>query len=152
MVGWHHQLNGHGFGWTLRVGDGQGGLVCCGSWGRKELDMTERLNWTDPHKMSTKMHIDCLLQNARPSVFTWLTQLVEHETLKWITKRFPWWASGWESSLQLGDDTCSIPGQGIKIPHAVGQLSPHTHTKTTESAHHREDPTCHNWDSMQPNK
>ena len=31
MVGWHHQLNGHGFGWTLGVGDGQGGLACCGS-------------------------------------------------------------------------------------------------------------------------
>ena len=36
MVGWHHPLNGHGFGWTPGVGDGQGGLVCCGSWGRKE--------------------------------------------------------------------------------------------------------------------
>ena len=45
MVGWHHQLNGHGFGWTLGVGDGQGGLVCCGSWGRKELDTSEQLNW-----------------------------------------------------------------------------------------------------------
>ena len=45
MVGWHHQLNGHGFGWTPGNGDGQGGLVCCGSWGRKESDMTERLNW-----------------------------------------------------------------------------------------------------------
>ena len=42
MVGWHH--NGHGFRWTPRVGDGQGGLACCSSWGRKELDMTERLN------------------------------------------------------------------------------------------------------------
>ena len=41
MVGWHHQLNGHGFGWTLRVGDGQEGLVCCGSWGCKESDRTE---------------------------------------------------------------------------------------------------------------
>ena len=41
MVGWHHGLNGHGFGWTLGVGDGQGGLACCASWGRKELDTTE---------------------------------------------------------------------------------------------------------------
>ena len=46
MVGWHHWLDGHGFGWTPGVGDGQGGLVCCGSWGRKESDMTKRLNWT----------------------------------------------------------------------------------------------------------
>ena len=44
MVGWHHRLDGHGFGWTLGVGDGQGCLVCCGSWGCKELDTTERLN------------------------------------------------------------------------------------------------------------
>ena len=47
MVGWHHWLNGHGFGWTPRVGDGQGGLACCNSWGRKELDTTEQLNWTE---------------------------------------------------------------------------------------------------------
>ena len=45
IVGWHHQLDGHGFGWTLAVGDGQGGLACCGSWGCRESDMTERLNW-----------------------------------------------------------------------------------------------------------
>ena len=44
MAGWHHWLDGHEFGWTLRVGDGQGGLACCDSWGHKELDMTERLN------------------------------------------------------------------------------------------------------------
>ena len=44
---WHHRLNGHGFGWTLEVGDGQGGLACCGSWGHKESDMTEWLNWTE---------------------------------------------------------------------------------------------------------
>ena len=44
MVGWHHRLNGRGVGWTLGVGDGQGGLACCGPWGRKELDMTEQLN------------------------------------------------------------------------------------------------------------
>ena len=47
MVGWHHQLNGHGFGWTPGVGDGQGGLACCSPWGCKELDMTEWLNWTE---------------------------------------------------------------------------------------------------------
>ena len=46
MVGWPHRLNGHGFGWTLEVGDGQGGLVCCGSWGRKKSDTTEWLKWT----------------------------------------------------------------------------------------------------------
>ena len=47
MVGWHHQLNGQEFGWNLGVGDGQGGLVSCNSWGCKESDTTERLNWTE---------------------------------------------------------------------------------------------------------
>ena len=47
MVGWHHQLNRHGFGWTPGVGDGQGGLACCGPWGRKESDTTGWLNWTE---------------------------------------------------------------------------------------------------------
>ena len=46
MVGWHHQLTGHKYGWTSGVGDGQGGLVCCGSWCHKESDTTEELNWT----------------------------------------------------------------------------------------------------------
>ena len=47
MFGWHHRLDGHRFGWTPGVGDGQGGLACCGSWGCKESDTTDRLNWTD---------------------------------------------------------------------------------------------------------
>ena len=47
MAGWHHWLNGCEFEWTLGVGDGQGGLACCNSWGRKELDTTEGLNWTE---------------------------------------------------------------------------------------------------------
>ena len=41
MVGWHHQLDGHEFEQALGVGDGQRGLECCSSWGRKESDVTE---------------------------------------------------------------------------------------------------------------
>ena len=41
MAGWHHRLEGHEFEYTPGVGDGQGGLVCCDSWGRKESDTTE---------------------------------------------------------------------------------------------------------------
>ena len=47
MAGWHHRLNGREFEWTPGVGDGQGGLVWCNSWSCKELDMTDRLNWTE---------------------------------------------------------------------------------------------------------
>ena len=55
MAGWHHRLNGHGFGWTPGVGDGHGGLACCGSLGRKELDMIESLNWTEKGRKSCHM-------------------------------------------------------------------------------------------------
>ena len=55
MAGWYHWLNGHGFGWTPGVGDGQGGLVCCGSRSPKESDTTEQLNWTElkPRRTAT---------------------------------------------------------------------------------------------------
>ena len=46
IVGWHHWFNGQGFGWTLGVGDGQGGLACYSSWSHKELDTSEWLNLT----------------------------------------------------------------------------------------------------------
>ena len=47
IAGWHHGLDGCESEWTLAVGDGQGGLACCNSWGRKKSDTTERLNWTE---------------------------------------------------------------------------------------------------------
>ena len=47
MIGWHHRINGHEFEWTPGVDDGQGGLACCDSWGHKESDTTEWLNWTE---------------------------------------------------------------------------------------------------------
>ena len=51
MAGWHHRLDGREFEWTLGVGDGQGGLACCNSWGHKESDTTEWLNWTELKRM-----------------------------------------------------------------------------------------------------
>ena len=49
MAGWHHRLDGRESDWTPGDGDGQGGLACCDSWGCKESDTTERLNWTEGH-------------------------------------------------------------------------------------------------------
>ena len=54
MAGWHHRLDGYEFEWTPGVGDGQGGLACCDSWGCKELDTTERLNWTELKSLPPK--------------------------------------------------------------------------------------------------
>ena len=73
MAGWHHRFDGHGFdgvidSWTPRLDDGQGGLACCGSWGRKESDMTERLNWTELRKSSESIQIMLLTSNSNLSL------------------------------------------------------------------------------------
>ena len=72
MAGWHHQLDGHEFEWTPGVGDGQGGLACCNSWGRRESDMIERLKWTELTVVHacTKSHQSCptLCNQSCPAV------------------------------------------------------------------------------------
>ena len=76
MVGWHHQLDEHEFEQALGVGDGQGSLVCYSPWGRKELDMTEQLNWTDvfPTQISRQFNTKMITRlrksgNLAPSDF-----------------------------------------------------------------------------------
>ena len=89
MVGWHHQLNGHELEQAPGVGDGQGGLVCCRPWGRKQSDTTEWLNWTELlreccmyqwtaslliclRSLSQKLIISCALigTNSSPHLFS----------------------------------------------------------------------------------
>ena len=75
MAGCHHWLGGHEFEWTPGVGDGQGGLVCCSSWGHKELETTEWLNWTDhPQEMSWHNKQDVKLLNRYPPIDKYSTQ------------------------------------------------------------------------------
>ena len=57
MAGWHHRLDEHESEWTPGVGDGQGGLACCDSRGRKESDTTERLNWTEHVLLSGRINL-----------------------------------------------------------------------------------------------
>ena len=69
VVGWHHQLNGHEFEQTLEDSEGQGSLVCCSSWGCKELDTTEWLNSSNytnraPRAVGTKAC--CYLSTGSP--------------------------------------------------------------------------------------
>ena len=66
MVGWHPRLDGHEFGQTPGVGDGQGSLACCGSWVHKELDMTEWLNWTE-----LILHTQLIQQMSPITVSVW---------------------------------------------------------------------------------
>ena len=60
MAGWHHRIDGHEFWWTLGVGDGQGDLGCCDSWGGKESDRTEWLNWTELTSFLICDHFCCI--------------------------------------------------------------------------------------------
>jgi len=64
MAGWHHWLDGCEFEWTLGVGDGQEGLACCDSWGRKESDTTERLFWSEDREL---VFFLCLWKSSFPS-------------------------------------------------------------------------------------
>ena len=57
MAGWHDRLNERKFEWTPGVGDGQGVLACCDSWGQKESDTTEQLNWTELNDYITTMYL-----------------------------------------------------------------------------------------------
>ena len=76
MAGWHHQLNGRESEWTPGVGDRQGGLACCNSWGRKELDSTEWLNWTELMQSFTVVDIQSWHQVVTVSLF--YCQIVFH--------------------------------------------------------------------------
>ena len=63
MVGWHHWLDGHGVGWTPGVGEWQRGLECCSSWGHKESDMAEQLNWIE--SFTEKVHQFLIQKTAK---------------------------------------------------------------------------------------
>ena len=84
IAAWHHRLDGHEFGWTPGDGDGQGGLACCDSWGHKELDMTEWLNWTElnwkPHIISGRPGI----QTQKPGSLG--NKTTEHYPILYISK------------------------------------------------------------------
>ena len=65
MAEWHHRLDGCESEWTLGVGDRQGGLACCDSWGCKESDTTERLNWTEQTYVLENIQLHWLLKNTK---------------------------------------------------------------------------------------
>ena len=76
IVGWHHWHNGHGFQQAMGVGDGQGGLECHSPWGRKELHMTEWLNWTEETKWLA--FLSPLCEESRKRIPTMLTEKNTH--------------------------------------------------------------------------
>ena len=88
MAGWHHWLDGRESEWTLGVGDGQGGLACCNSWGCKESDTTEWLNWTEWEKGDWKSIIIYYLCDLGLKAFA--THLTLNTTLLPLTIMWTW--------------------------------------------------------------
>ena len=107
MAGWHHWLDGFGFGWTPGVGDGQGGLVCCNSWGRKESDTTERLNWTDSPGAGWGSMDGKLLRGSIKARWN-LTQLKWRDSSQKWTRVFRHW--GWGMRNLIKDNQISKVG------------------------------------------
>ena len=88
MVGWHHWLDGRESEWTPGVGDRQGGLVCCDSWGRKESDTTEWLNWTE-------------INERMSCTWIWKITIVKMSICSILTDRVNWLAWNIISCLAL---------------------------------------------------
>jgi len=103
-AGWHHRLDAHEFGWTPGVDDGQGGLACCDSWGRKESDTTEWLNWTELKRPITLMNINSkffskILANRTQQ---YIKKLIQHDHVGFILGVqgfFNVWKSMWYTIL-----------------------------------------------------
>ena len=84
-VRWHHRLDGHEFQWTPGVGDGQRGLACCNSWGHKESDTTEQLNWTKLKSSqggTLSVPFWCLCQKLSLSLL-YLNKTLLHKSPEW---------------------------------------------------------------------
>ena len=90
MAGWHHRLDGHEFDWTPGVGDGHGGLVCCYSWGRKELDTTERLNWTELGDLHFQETVVVVLRATTKGKKSYTPNIIKHKS---FVKHF--WIESW---------------------------------------------------------
>ena len=93
MARWHHQLNGRESEWTPGVGDGQGGLACCSSWGHEESDTTERLNWTELNATPS--------QNKEPQV---RKECAQWNQVSWVQSSASWPHYGTLSKLLTGQE------------------------------------------------
>ena len=90
MFGWHHWLDGHEFEQALGVGDGHGSLVCCSPWGCKDLDMTERMNWTELNIGQIPLFTDflefsLLLLYVDSSIWIWNHFIKWNPPVAWFT-------------------------------------------------------------------
>ena len=125
MVGWHHRLDGHEFEWTPGVGNGQGGLACCSSWGHKESDwVTELTSWLK------------WLERAFPVVHIVKNPLAVQETQVWsLSSEYPLEEGmaphssilSWGIPMDRGDWWATLHGV-TKSQTRLKRLTMHTHT------------------------
>ena len=102
MAGWHHWLDGHESQWTPGVGDGQGGLVCCDSWGHKESDTTERLSWVE-----NGMYYGEAVSSSRTVLLRLIFTQAFHSLLLITILRLPWcYTCSLSTTIHC---TCSLP-------------------------------------------
>ena len=122
MAGWHHWLNGRESEWTPGVGDGQGGLACCDSWGHKESDTTERLNWTEgATAASAKLLQSCLtlwdtIDGSPPGSPD--SGILQARTLEWVAISF---SNAWKGKVKVKSLSCV---QLFTIPWTVTYQGP----------------------------
>ena len=108
MAGWHHWLNGHEFEWTPGAGDGQGGLECSDSWGCKESDMTEWLNWTVLNLIpKDTWRLKYLVLFPEKSLFSWSL---------WSLSYNNWW---WLRTIESGIRYVQVPIMASMSSHWV---------------------------------
>ena len=89
MVGWHHRLDGLEFEWTVGVGDGQGGLACCDSWGGKESDTTEQLSWTEGWQPEWPV-FEFLNHSRSSGQSEWVVEVLDLVMVYWTLKPLAW--------------------------------------------------------------
>ena len=137
MAGWHHWLNRHESEWTLGVGDGQGGLACCDSWGRKESDTTKRLNWTELSLIFAKCS-PRIYQSPEDSKWS-ESHSVMSDSLRPHELHSPWNSPGRNTgvgSLSLLQGIFSTQGSNPGLPHCrwiLYQLSHRGSLKTLKT-------------------
>ena len=110
MAGWHHWLDGCESEWTLGVDDGQGDLACCDSWGCKELDMTERLNWRQNENAELPVQNLVRIARWRPQSINQEQALQAHGPCVTAQVTHPWSFPG--TSLLISYQLCSTANCG----------------------------------------
>ena len=137
VVGWHHWFNGHEFEQALGVGDGQGGLVCCSPCGRKQVDMTERLNWITIRLTNFKSFLSLFKKQFCAYIFWLFIQMEMYLYFKIWHYTFPdfslslgtwstWHVQNFSLVTQLcptlcDSVDCSMPG--IPVHHQLPELA-----------------------------